>query len=281
MLTKYIFDLFQMSSMARIGIFGNLNYHDDYMSLSPTWYSNFMLRNLLPPVYFTISLNEDFHEKDTSQKICGVHFHDTGSLVEGLSVPRMLENSSNDSELEDVQSTLHFQAGRDIMVEMPQLIAGYYETENSWTLLIEDTRPGFAFLQIFENTDNPKSEPKYLENSNSETFCTDLLNTLYSGDLLFSEKHGPAISYNEGGQGDFPVRIEGGSVDPGPIDKDILGAIRCPEWPEVAENWIHRYRKSGWPSQSVVTIISNYGCHLVSKVHPKTKRENKLLAQLE
>ncbi|XP_060592580.1 uncharacterized protein LOC132747267 [Ruditapes philippinarum] len=53
--------------------------------------------------------------------------------------------------------------------------------------------------------------------------------------------------------------------DKASLQFDCAMAIHCLEWPTVAEEWIERKRKSGWPSESSVRNITSNGCLIVPK----------------
>ena len=54
------------------------------------------------------------------------------------------------------------------------------------------------------------------------------------------------------------------------VDTDFVFAIHCKQWPSQAEEWLHRPRSSGWPSQQQIKHIEEMGCHAVPIGHPKS-----------
>ncbi|OWF52651.1 uncharacterized protein LOC110447479 [Mizuhopecten yessoensis] len=46
-------------------------------------------------------------------------------------------------------------------------------------------------------------------------------------------------------------------------DRDLALAFPCLCWPREANEWIHRARFHGWPSQTMIDMIVQGGCHLV------------------
>ena len=55
------------------------------------------------------------------------------------------------------------------------------------------------------------------------------------------------------------------------VDVDVVLALRCPEWPKVADHWPTRQRPSGWPSKQLIQHIIADGCHIVPISHPKSR----------
>lgn len=48
----------------------------------------------------------------------------------------------------------------------------------------------------------------------------------------------------------------------------IHQGVTCLEWPEVASEWLSRYRPSGWPDQSCIASVKEGGCLALSRSHP-------------
>lgn len=48
---------------------------------------------------------------------------------------------------------------------------------------------------------------------------------------------------------------------------DFVFAIHSPYWPEVANEWITRYRQSGSPSRTTIKKVVRYGCDFVHSKH--------------
>ena len=46
--------------------------------------------------------------------------------------------------------------------------------------------------------------------------------------------------------------------------KDCVQCLYCPSWPTKATGFLHRERKSGWPTQGLVKRIEKAGCHVVA-----------------
>src|SRR6218665_1542399 len=55
------------------------------------------------------------------------------------------------------------------------------------------------------------------------------------------------------------------------LTRDIVEAIWCPNWPQVANEWKRRERRNGWPLPCTVENIVNNGCFLVAKPHKESQ----------
>ncbi|XP_033726115.1 uncharacterized protein LOC117315823 [Pecten maximus] len=49
----------------------------------------------------------------------------------------------------------------------------------------------------------------------------------------------------------------------GKVEYDDVFALRCPEWPSVASEWISRERHKGWPSPEFISQHTSKGCYVV------------------
>ncbi|CAH3186758.1 unnamed protein product [Porites evermanni] len=72
--------------------------------------------------------------------------------------------------------------------------------------------------------------------------------------------HGPAFTSS--------VACSGGND----LSVDYVHSLHCREWPEVASEWIHRHRPSGWPSPRLIRDIAKQGCHVVPVSHRRSQR---------
>ncbi|OWF38803.1 uncharacterized protein LOC110465854 [Mizuhopecten yessoensis] len=113
----------------------------------------------------------------------------------------------------------------------------------------EGCRPGHVVLQVGNISVFSKStfqmaivKHKGLQVVSSSAFRSKLA-SLHPGVV----EHGPCASI----------------LDNPDLEVDLATAFHCPEWPDIARDWITRSRPHGWPTAAMIDNIVKQGCHVV------------------
>lgn len=113
----------------------------------------------------------------------------------------------------------------------------------------DNCRPGHVILQVGNISVGKKSlfqmaivKHKGLSVVSSNVFRSKLA-SLHSGIV----EHGPCASI----------------LDNPDVEIDLATAFHCPDWPDIARDWITRSRPHGWPTASMIDSIVKGGCHVV------------------
>lgn len=287
-----------MSSKARDEVFGESKRHD-YVSMLPTWHSCFILRHLFPLSQFSNEKLKE-NEKITARSIersepaaskefnTKLKFICTGSGTEGFRFPFRPPIHSRP----DKRDYLH--ADVDLMIEY-NMVAGYSTKTDKTTktckttnvqLTLEDTESngdlhfGYALLYTQDPTTeitkdeaevevNPKKRRYYPNNIASEK-SKQFVSYVYKNKTE-GGKHGPAQTVQFSTHPFARILYNDPKWAP---EMDYLFVVRCIHWPNVAKEWITRFRNSGWPCKQKIAKITKQSCHLVPVAHTSTRRKS-------
>ena len=149
----------------------------------------------------------------------------SGSTSDGVAYPR----SDDDTMFSDTSP--------DLLVRSSVEEAVQY---NAPLMIPSDTSPGYCLLLI------PNVDRHWCGR-----FCVNnyLSSFAWKNNFLqpWTVLHGPC---------------ESGFI--GKLEFDFAFCLTSHHWPDIAVEWIHRERRFGWPSRSVVEQIISNGCHVVA-----------------
>ena len=182
----------------------------------------------------------------------GVYY--TGSKAEGLNLP-----GSDDDFMID------FNEEFNIRVAQTAQEARDASSSRSYSLLLctDNVHPGFALLRWL----SPFPHPLLLHSSKNTEGFLHLSSFLFVRERLhrFTCTSPDGVTHN----------IQGPSIerwseymDKSQSGTDHVPSIHCPFWPRGAEEWLHRPRRCGWPTPADITLITDFGCHLVPVGYP-------------
>ncbi|XP_062619099.1 uncharacterized protein LOC134280673 [Saccostrea cucullata] len=130
--------------------------------------------------------------------------------------------------------------------------------------------PGYAFLnlQIFDDVTNTTDEISF-PSSDILTLISSLMNIDLPMQKFFGLIEAPRISngYLNGPSLAMGILTQGNDLTssfPSFITScDRVFAIKCDEWPKIADEWMQRERRYSWPSGEIIEKAIELGCHLV------------------
>lgn len=137
-----------------------------------------------------------------------------------------------------------------------------------------DTLPGYVKLKLIQEDSNYSTEEVPIFLSSSEVRNNVLeINRDLSSDFMYSQMfqllgNKLSISWFSNGPS-FSVNIE--TDDPNVLTRglahvksvDTVVALKCREWPKIAEEWIERRREFDWPGGALIEEAVEKGCYLV------------------
>ena len=179
-------------------------------------------------------------------------FNFTGSKAEGLELP-----GSDGDYMWDINDAFRIR-----VAQTTQDICDASQSTCTLLLCTDNVHPGFALLRWLSSI--PRFLLRLSQNINGFPHLSSFLFMRYDLDLNARKPRdgetcaiqGPAIeSWDE-----YMDRSESGT--------DRVPSIHCPFWPRGAEEWLHRPRRCGWPTQTNITQIKDFGCHLVAVGYP-------------
>lgn len=137
-----------------------------------------------------------------------------------------------------------------------------------------DTLPGYVKLKLIQEDSNRSTEevPLFLSSSEIRNNVFDINRDL-SSDYMYSQMsrllgHKLSISWFSNGPS-FSASIE--TDDQNVLTRglahvksvDTVVALKCREWPKIAEEWIERRREFDWPDGALIEEAVEKGCYLV------------------
>lgn len=137
-----------------------------------------------------------------------------------------------------------------------------------------DTLPGYVKLKLIQEDSNYSTEEVPIFLSSSEVRNNVLeINRDLSSDFMYSQMfqllgNKLSISWFSNGPS-FSANIE--TDDPNVLTRglahvksvDTVVALKCREWPKIAEEWIERRREFDWPGGALIEEAVEKGCYLV------------------
>lgn len=137
-----------------------------------------------------------------------------------------------------------------------------------------DTLPGYVKLKLIQEDSNYSAEEVPIFLSSSEVRNNVLeINRDLSSDFMYSQMfqllgNKLSISWFSNGPS-FSANIE--TDDPNVLTRglahvksvDTVVALKCREWPKIAEEWIERRREFDWPGGALIEEAVEKGCYLV------------------
>lgn len=137
-----------------------------------------------------------------------------------------------------------------------------------------DTLPGYVKLKLIQEDSKYSTEEVPIFLSSSEVRNNVLeINRDLSSDFMYSQMfqllgNKLSISWFSNGPS-FSANIE--TDDPNVLTRglahvksvDTVVALKCREWPKIAEEWIERRREFDWPGGALVEEAVEKGCYLV------------------
>lgn len=137
-----------------------------------------------------------------------------------------------------------------------------------------DTLPGYVKLKLIQEDSKYSTEEVPIFLSSSEVRNNVLeINRDLSSDFMYSQmfqllgnklsiswfSNGPSFSANI--ETDDPNVLTSGLAHVKSVDTVV--ALKCREWPKIAEEWIERRREFDWPGGALVEEAVEKGCYLV------------------
>lgn len=137
-----------------------------------------------------------------------------------------------------------------------------------------DTLPGYVKLKLIQEDSNYSTEevPIFLSSSKVRNNVLEINRDL-SSDFMYSQMfqllgNKLSISWFSNGPS-FSANIE--TDDPNVLTRglahvksvDTVVALKCREWPKIAEEWIERRREFDWPGGALIEEAVEKGCYLV------------------
>ena len=179
----------------------------------------------------------------------------TGSKAEGLDLP-----GSDDDYMYDINDLYNVQVAQTTqeacVASSPRI--------STLLLCTDNVHPGFALLRWL-SISSPIPHPLLLRASQNMYGFPHLSSFLFTRECL--QAGNPRDGFTRVIQGpsietwtEYADRSESGD--------DHVPSIHCPFWPRGAEEWLHRPRRYGWPTQTDITRITDFGCHLVAVGYP-------------
>ena len=172
----------------------------------------------------------------------------TGSKAEGLDLP-----GSDFDIMFDINNT------ENVMII--QSMRDAYTTMNTDVFLLtnENVPPCFALLKSVNHIQSPilfySCQPFYNAMYLSSSRFVHIMEYVAFGDAT-TARQGPSIE----------IRLPYMHTSQSGIDN--VFSIHCPFWPDPASEWKSRHRRFGWPCQSDIKSIEEFGFHLVPVGHP-------------
>lgn len=137
-----------------------------------------------------------------------------------------------------------------------------------------DTLPGYVKLKLIQEDSKYSTEEVPIFLSSSEVRNNVLeINRDLSSDFMYSQMfqllgNKLSISWFSNGPS-FSANIE--TDDPNVLTRglahvksvDTVVALKCREWPKIAEEWIERRREFDWPGGALIEEAVEKGCYLV------------------
>ena len=187
-----------------------------------------------------------------------------GSNQDGLYLEKAFDEAKPDADYSSVQDNLGYtrtgikpkinETDLDIVFEFHGILITEHpsqHTDEPYLAVEYSHYPGYARLRIRGN-ESPYLSPQYVKNklSNILTRCE------------FFVKHG------ESGGPAFQGNLED---ELGVFDIDYVACLTMKDWPSVAKSFIHRERKSGWPTREIIAEVVSTGCGFVAVGHKKSE----------
>lgn len=137
-----------------------------------------------------------------------------------------------------------------------------------------DTLPGYVKLKLIQEDSNYSTEEVPIFLSSSEVRNNVLeINRDLSSDFMYSQmfqllgnklsiswfSNGPSFSANT--ETDDQNVLTRGLAHVKSVDTVV--ALKCREWPKIAEEWIERRREFDWPGGALIEEAVEKGCYLV------------------
>lgn len=137
-----------------------------------------------------------------------------------------------------------------------------------------DTLPGYVKLKLIQEDSKYSTEEVPIFLSSSEVRNNVLeINRDLSSDFMYSQifqllgnklsiswfSNGPSFSANI--ETDDPNVLTRGLAHVKSVDTVV--ALKCREWPKIAEEWIERRREFDWPGGALIEEAVEKGCYLV------------------
>ena len=223
-----------------------------------------LLSRLLDTVTGTrgaIDIRQDFCRIfDSVQSVMGgLPIYYTGSKSEGLDLP-----GSDDDFMIEINGTKN--------IEIKQSSDGGQSVDNKNVFIMEtdtcNVRPGFAVLRSMRSAPNSRlMEAIQLINGFPYLSSYLMIQNSLSSVLSISSNDSAITAITAGTQGPS-VEINFEVQDPKKPGLDGVTCIHCPFWPDVATEWVTRFRYSRWPSPADIARITHFGFHLVPIGHP-------------
>ncbi|XP_033748897.1 uncharacterized protein LOC117333623 [Pecten maximus] len=113
----------------------------------------------------------------------------------------------------------------------------------------DDCRPGHVVLQVGNISVFTKSafQLAIIEHKGMKVVSSSMFRSKLASLHPEVVEHGPCASI----------------LDNPDIEIDVATGFHCPEWPDIARDWITRSRPHGWPTADMIEHIVKQGCHVV------------------
>ena len=175
----------------------------------------------------------------------------TGSKAEGLDLPGSDLDVMYD--INNKENILIIQALQDAYTTIDKVV---------FHMTTENVHPCFAMLR---NVNRIQSALLFYS-------CQPFDNAMYLSSFLFMHNIETHVDF-----GDVTIARQGPSIegwtpfmDTSQSGTDAVFSIHCPFWPDPASEWKSRQRRFGWPRQSDIKYIEEFGFHLVPVGHPSS-----------
>ena len=189
----------------------------------------------------------------------------TGSSIEGFNVPLVVRTGHGSIE-EIVESDV------DVMINRVSRPATDDLDDDTAELHIRPSasHPGYVKLEAVR-PDSWEPHMMYISSSGkaylrSSAVVEDMFKRLEDNDPNINAVHvvtGPAVKHSKS--------CERQKMEKLTMEWDLVIAFPCPDWPQVAEEWVSRSRDSGWPNSKLIKRIVRRGCHIVSVGHEESE----------
>ena len=245
-------------------IFGNISYNINMKTTSWTIGCSSFLSHLLRQVIGsrdTIKARQEYCKVFDYVVSMGVgrNIYFTGSKAEGLDLP-----GSDDDYMFDFNDYF----GIKISQSFP--LGECVGRRSVFMMITKNVRPGFTMLRSESLIHNKElAEALTIVDNKPYLSCNAIVRNTES-----KLSHGCSSA-------SLTASLQGPSVETRDKYEDItkpgqdnVVSIRCPFWPSTATEWINRPRHFGWPKQTDVEVITNFGCHLVPVGHPLSNQSH-------